>query len=158
MELQSYRKKKKARRFAKQKGGKQKSSVVDDEVEIVTDMVQSLKAPGICIDGTQSQPQSRRGSSTKNVQATALLENALRRSSDVGGLKQFEDEEEKYESFNGRDVDVFITTRRGSVKRGSISLKLDEKDDDPNFKRIKSTFEASETIDGFSDLNEGFVR
>ena len=94
METDKERKKKKGRRVLKRKGKKPKDYCVEQVTILVKDLNvepldSSLGPPEIPVEETQSQPESRRGStSTQAVPVQFLLNprEVARRASDVSAL------------------------------------------------------------------------
>ena len=144
------RKKKKARKILKRKVKKEKG------VDEVTSLVKGLKVnqadssldiPSIEVDETKSQPQSRRGSTNGQSLPVQFLLNpkeVLRRSSDAGALKVNFKEEIKQDIIREHDkrrdsTEYFTKTRRGSIKRGSLTMQEEE---ELETKRLKAAVEA----------------
>ena len=144
------KKKRKPKKIAKRKGKKRQQIMLEDDVEEVIDLVNGLKPPGFDVEDTQSQPQSRRGSSMTNSMPTQYLLNpqeVARRASDFGALKSSNEEEiSNGEEIERRDsIENYTTTVRGSTKRGSVTLRLEEEEAEMNLKRMKETLQAMET-------------
>ena len=145
METEKERKKKKGRRILKRKVKKGKDETVEEVTSLVKDLkVQpldcSLGVPDIKIEETQSQPQSRRGSTnTQSVPVQFLLnpKEVARRSSDASAMQGgFKEENENVNDHNKRRDSI---TRRGSVKRGSLTWQEEE---ELETKRLKAAIEA----------------
>ena len=100
----------------------------------------SLGLPEITVAETQSQPQSRRGSTNTQAVPVQFLLNpkeVARRASAVSALlvENKEEEEQRGEGNRRRDS----ITRRGSVKRGSLTWQEKE---ELETKRLKAAIEA----------------
>ena len=144
-ELHKDKKKKKPRKIAKRKGKKRQQTVLETDVEEVIGLVSGLKPPGVEIEDTQSQPQSRRGSSMANTMPMQYLLNpqeVARRASDIGMLKvSFEEPSVDVD----QETEIYTKTLRGSTKRGSVTLGLEDEEAQLTLKRIKSSLKAMET-------------
>ena len=129
------RKKKKGRRILKRKSKKAN----DQSVEEVTSLVNDLKVvPDITVAETQSQPQSRRSSNTSQLIPVQLMLNPkeiTRRASDASAMQvEYKDEEKP----RRRDS----ITRRGSVKRVSLTWQEAEELKRLETKKLKAALEA----------------
>ena len=149
-ELHKDKKKKKPRKIARRKGKKRQQTVLETDVEEVIGLVSGLKPPGVEIEDTQSQPQSRRGSSMANTMPMQYLLNpqeVARRASDIGMLKvSFEEPSVDVDQATERrdSTEIYTKTLRGSTKRGSVTLGLEDEEAQLNLKRIKSSLKAME--------------
>ena len=135
-------KRKKGRRVLKRRPKKDKTDCVDEMTSLVRDMtVQSqehqLHIPEVNVIETQSQPQSRRGSSTNQSEDLEFLQNPgyfPRRSSET-----HIHEENISEHLRKKET----YTRKGSIKRGSLMLDDEEVSE---VKRLKAEMEAKEMM------------
>ena len=149
------RKKKKVKKVLKRKVKKDKGESVDE----VTSLVKGLKVkppenaldvPDITVAETKSQPQSRRGSTSIQALPVQFLLNpkeVSRRSSDAAMPIIFKEEDENLADHNNRrdsdkrrdSIENWNKTRRGSMKRGSLTWQEEE---ELETKRLKAAIEA----------------
>ena len=139
MNTDKERKKKKGKRLLKRKAKKGTDGTVEEVASLVNDLKvdhldSTLHVPEITVTETQSQPGSRRSSTAVPVQLMINPGEVARRASDVGTVHA--DYMEDYEYQERRRDSI---TRRGSVKRGSISYKDEEK---LETKRLKAALDA----------------
>ena len=139
MNAEKERKKKKGKRILKRKAKKGTDGTIEEVASLVNDLKvghldSTLDVPEITVTESQSQPGSRRSSHVVPVQLMINPGEVARRASDAGAGQP--DYMEDYEYQERRRDSI---TRRGSVKRGSISYKDEE---GLETKRLKAALDA----------------